>query len=528
MAARTDHHDDALLALLYDELPPAEAEALRKELAAEAPEVLDRLADYQHIREVAAELPELEPDPQMHYDLLRAARLAAEPDEKPSRFWALIESLSWTPAIAGLLLVVVAAGLTAQLSGQIGEGGTDAPAVALAPGAAPPAEKPQPARGEAAKGEAAKSAASPTPAEALDTKQVETATPDTAAEGALADPEAPADAPSAQPPAEVALDGARGRNTRAEAPADKIGDAFGGEAEKSAGGAEKASEAKTLGKMAPSKRDRAAEPPVTKKAAPRKVKSKLRSKRPPPVVTEQDAAPAKKGEARFAPPPPAPDYAAGADADGLDDADDLLAPSRAPAPAPGPAPTPQAAPSGAEPAAEDVALDAVGGAAPEPDRQADSLERRAAPSRAATDEVAEFADTRVEAEEESAPAVQAQAASPSAVMLDRARAARANGQHRAAVDLYEEYLRENGSAAGADRVRYEAAQSYEAIGRADRAMQLYQQVAGGGGAFASASRTRMKALAATLADSPPAKQTAPARPARAIDFEAAEPAETRD
>lgn len=527
MAARTDHHDDALLALLYDELPPAEAEALRRELAADAPEVLDRLADYQHIREVAAELPELEPDPQMHYDLLRAARLAAEPDEKPSRFWALIESLSWTPAIAGLLLVVVAAGLTAQLSDQIGEGGTDAPAVALAPGAAPPADEARAAKGEAAESEAAKTAR-PTPAEALDTQQVETATPDTAAEGALADPEAPADAPTAQPPAEVALDGARGRNTRAEAPADKIGDAFGGEAEKSGGGAEKASEAKTLGKMAPSKSDRAAEPPVTKKPAPRKVKSKLRSKRPPPVVTEQDAAPAKKGEARFAPPPPAPppapDSAAGAGDDGLDDADDLFAPSRAPAPAPGPAPTP----SGAEPAAEDVALDAVGGAAPEPDRQAGGRERRAAPSRAATDEVAELADARVEAEEESAPAVQAQAASPSAVMLDRARAARANGQHRAAVDLYEEYLRENGSAAGADRVRYEAAQSYEAIGRADRAMQLYRQVARGGGAFASASRTRMKALAAALADSPPAKQTAPARPSRAIDFDAVEPAETRD
>ncbi len=107
--------DDALLALLYDELPPAEAAALREKLAAESPESLERLAQWQAIRDVVAELPELEPDPQIHYDIIREARKAADAASKPSGIWAWLEQLTLTPALAGLLLVVLAAGLTLRM-----------------------------------------------------------------------------------------------------------------------------------------------------------------------------------------------------------------------------------------------------------------------------------------------------------------------------------------------------------------------------------------------------------------------------
>lgn len=116
------HEDDALLALLYDELSPDEAEAARTRLAAESPGSLERLRQWQTIRQLASELPEAEPDPQMHYDLIRAARLAVD-DAQPKRsvWWQWLEQISWVPALAGLGLVVLAAGLTAQLTRDMEE-----------------------------------------------------------------------------------------------------------------------------------------------------------------------------------------------------------------------------------------------------------------------------------------------------------------------------------------------------------------------------------------------------------------------
>jgi len=183
-------HDDALLALLYDELPPGEADALREKLAAESPESLDRLMQWQAIRNVVAELPELEPDPQIHYDIIREARRAVDTAEKPSRLWAWLEQLTLMPALAGLLLVVLAAGLTLRLTTDLEQADDSA----LAPGAAAPeTSAPAGPKGEGQATEGKKAAAardrkSAAPERAIDQEEAAVAA---AAEPVAEAPDAP-------------------------------------------------------------------------------------------------------------------------------------------------------------------------------------------------------------------------------------------------------------------------------------------------------------------------------------------------
>ncbi|MCA9558823.1 MAG: hypothetical protein KC583_09700, partial [Myxococcales bacterium] len=110
--------EERLVELLYDELPPDEAEALRAQLA-EHPDVAERLAQWQALRRAAAEVPELEPDPQVHYDILRAARLAADEaagEATKPPWWAFLVNLSFAPALAALGLVVLGAGMLLVLT----------------------------------------------------------------------------------------------------------------------------------------------------------------------------------------------------------------------------------------------------------------------------------------------------------------------------------------------------------------------------------------------------------------------------
>ncbi|MCA9541388.1 MAG: hypothetical protein KC620_20955, partial [Myxococcales bacterium] len=120
MARENPDLDNELLALLYDELPPEEAEAARARIAAD-PERAERLQAWQAIRAVAATLPVPEPDPQLHYDILRAARLAAAEAETPSPFWRWLQGLTLVPALAGAAAIVAAAGLTVMLTRQVDE-----------------------------------------------------------------------------------------------------------------------------------------------------------------------------------------------------------------------------------------------------------------------------------------------------------------------------------------------------------------------------------------------------------------------
>ncbi|MCB9550500.1 MAG: hypothetical protein H6705_01050 [Myxococcales bacterium] len=481
MAAERD--DETLLALLYDELTPTDAELLRRRLS---PEDQARLRDWRQIRTVVAEIPPLEPDPQMRYDLLRAARLAAEPEEKPARWWAWVEKLSWAPAFAALALVVVAAGLTAKLS----EGLDEAPAPALRVPA--PLAKTAPAVGkEEAAAPVTAPGAAPPPA-------VEPPAPDTP----VAEPIAGADGEGAA----VALD---------PVPPEP-------EARREAAAAEADEEAEASKVIAKSKRDvpRERKPSKLAFAPPPEPDTKAAAAQPSPAPA--GPMPADKGDTST---PALRDLPTD---DALDKAEDeRAAPSRT--------------------AAGDVALDAVGagrGYAPPPpapsantNADVDSFAGVAqAPAAAALAEV-ETATRRPATREDTAPAqapakkatelAAAEEKGGAVDLLGSARSARAQGDHRTAVTLYEEYLAENRGAGGLDRVWFETAQSYERLGDTGRALAFYRLVAGGDGAFAASARDRIAALSPPQAKQAAPKTTAPAAPQRAYDFDeaAAEPAE---
>ena len=94
-----------LLELLYDELPPEEAEAVRREVA-EHPELQARLNEWEGVRRAVASLPEIEAEPQLGYAVLRAARKAA--DERPSGWWAWFAGIGMAPAMTGAAVVMLA------------------------------------------------------------------------------------------------------------------------------------------------------------------------------------------------------------------------------------------------------------------------------------------------------------------------------------------------------------------------------------------------------------------------------------
>lgn len=523
----TERDDENLLALLYGELSPTEADALRKRLAADAPESLERLRQWQRLRTLAAELPALEPDPQMHYDLVRAARLAAQPAEKQGRWWAWVEKLSWTPAFAGLLLVVVAAGLTARLTRDIEEG--------PAPGAGEPvmrAAKDVAAKGSAASGAAPAAAA---PAAALEAKTaadlaaaaqpvvpVEPVVPPAAAPdapgGAIGG--APEGVIGGAPPTDpaVALDARRNQDEApaAEAPA----------SERESDGAREES-AKAV-EAAPSKKAKGlskldfAPPPPPAASPPPEPEPRPGASAPKPTAPSRAAAarpetPTDKTNAETAgrrDTDTLADDAAGTDADAEQQAVGSNVTRDSVRPGTGFAPPPAA-----EPAEE---RSNYGDTARAPAADNAVAEPRPARARAEAPPVlmAETVATEDAAAGSAAQGAVEQRREAAGDVLTRARQASGAGDHRTAVVLYEEYISDNRGAGGLDRVWFETAQSYERLGRADRALALYRLVAAGSGAYAESARGRIEAL------TPPAvpPQAAPRRAVQSDDA-SAEPAE---
>lgn len=545
-------HDDALLALLYDELPPGEAEALRRTLAAESPESLERLAEWQAIREVVAELPELEPDPQMHYDIIREARRAVDTEAKPSRLWAWLEQLTLMPALAGLLLVVLAAGLTVRLSTDMegAEQGLDLqPQASEAPApAALNTDSPTP-------GAAVQSKAAATPAEepvederpAFDdgrAEEAKPAQPDRAGgeygAGAYGEPpKAPTGGAEAPPQvqSEVALTDKAGVIDRLD-PAPFGDDEL---AEKKGAGKKRSAEPEKVVEVASK---RSARP---SKKAPPKTKAKARRSRNAKLEmgdlfaeSEREAAPAPKPEPAPRPaevPPPtamqwdsaAPDAkdlaeataegdARGADVATLDGAaagprdrrggDDLDAPvaqaatrgnGYAPPPPPATATATADGPEAPFPAApaDVVAVEAEA-------REEKVLDEAVAPP--ADDDVADAPVAgRAAADEE-------QRAAPTD-SLSRARAHKAAGRYREAVGEFEAFLASNADGDGLDRVWFETAETYRALGQAQQALRFYRLVAGTESPYAGRARARIDALEGQPAGRKAAGQAAP--PARA-------------
>ncbi|MEE2757086.1 MAG: hypothetical protein VYA30_10515 [Myxococcota bacterium] len=97
--------ENRLVELLYGELKHDEADALRQELEANA-ELKETYDDWNHVYAVMDELPLEEPDPAVHYEILRVARQQASADKGPGlfeRFFMLLQN----PAFAALGLFII-------------------------------------------------------------------------------------------------------------------------------------------------------------------------------------------------------------------------------------------------------------------------------------------------------------------------------------------------------------------------------------------------------------------------------------
>lgn len=145
----SDHDFDArLLDLLYGELPPDEAKAVQAEIDQD-PVARKTLEAWGAVREAVADLPTPEPDPQVHYTLLRAARAEVEPVEAKG-FFAWLSRFAMSPAFAGAAAVMVlAVGSLVYFNQQDAEpdsaldrAANEAPAKGAAPGT--PAHTPDP------------------------------------------------------------------------------------------------------------------------------------------------------------------------------------------------------------------------------------------------------------------------------------------------------------------------------------------------------------------------------------------------
>lgn len=516
MASTRDILEDRLVELLYadGELAPEEVERLEAELDA-YPDLRARLEEWRALRRALVDEALPDPDPQVHYNVLREARkLAAEREEAKAPRWLLwLESLTLGPAFAGAAVAMVAlGGLVFSLRSS-----DEAPAMAPAmERAAEPVAATAPPAGAAADSKLAKTAA-PRPEEA---------------------PAPVAEAVGAEPPP-VATE----RSSRSLATGDSLKDPFGslagGRAEEQKGGAAKddgfafgtRGAARGNGSSnsgAESARSRA---PASPKAE-RKPVAKAKKKRRP--------APSKKAptaqKPSFAPPPPPADRAepapepepepladdfdgpAGGEGAGWGDVDEPVevAPQQQAAPAAEPAPAPAPRRSSASGAQRETyglendvdALDAP--ARPGGADEASALLDDGAIGEAEAEEVQEYAardaeqapaavetatkDTAAKEKAEPSRTRRQDTAGPNAELAE-ARRLRSARDWRRAVQQYERFIRGAAQHPQVGRAMVEAAGVYETIGDLDRADALYRRAAAFGGATGDQAREGRKRIA---------------------------------
>ncbi len=486
--------DTRILELLYEELPPEREAALRAQIEGDA-ELSARLRDWQGVRRVVADLPELEPDPQVHYDLLRAARAAvAEPESKG--FFAWLESLLLSPALAGAAVLILGIGGTWLLL----EGGTDSgPAPAMSPPAtsAPKAEAPE----ALAETTAQKDPSVPKKAKAAPAlnRKLEPAK-EKAAE---------ATKPAAAAPLGAALGGATREAERAEAKA-KTKSSLPGASDGWTG-----SEGKTAKRRAKRKPKRRSRRPAARYKKSAAVSDPFAD---PPPASKPQAAP------RPAPKPVAAKLDQAEDHDEFDAADKGAAAAPAAANAPEtqgrfapPPPPPQQAPAAPQPEPEPVTTESlVAGAEGGDDALADDL---APPSPVPTDhrgkrppqELRPSPPPAADAEERSYRGERRSAQSGPPAVLKAARAARRGGNLRDAAQRYEAFMRDNRGHAEFAGALLEAAQTYEKLEDHSRARQLYKLLQGYGGRYAAEAQKGLQRIS-RLRSAPP--REAPARSRR--------------
>ena len=119
MSERDENLDFEMLELLYDEVDEAKAAEIRAKLL-QNPEAEAKYESWQSVRQMSAQLDVEEPDLRVHYHLLRAAKEAHEVPKYPWWLKAL-KGLGNVPAVAGLAVVVVSAGLLYHLTGELHE-----------------------------------------------------------------------------------------------------------------------------------------------------------------------------------------------------------------------------------------------------------------------------------------------------------------------------------------------------------------------------------------------------------------------
>lgn len=116
MSIEDDRTARLLDALYADDLPTEEAARIRAAIEAD-PEARAQLAAWSAVRTAAARLPEREPDPQVRYEILRAARQAPHLQKKAG-FFEKLWQWSLNPVVAGVGLLVVAGSLFVVYSGR--------------------------------------------------------------------------------------------------------------------------------------------------------------------------------------------------------------------------------------------------------------------------------------------------------------------------------------------------------------------------------------------------------------------------
>ena len=112
--------EQMLLELLYGEIDAERATSLKSQIDSD-PILAARFQSWQSVRTLMADLPEHEPDPQTHYDIVRAARHAVAEESAPSGFFAWLQSLAMAPAAASIGLLVLAGSTLLWMSGRVSE-----------------------------------------------------------------------------------------------------------------------------------------------------------------------------------------------------------------------------------------------------------------------------------------------------------------------------------------------------------------------------------------------------------------------
>jgi len=506
--ANREKLEEQLLELLYGDLPDADVAVLEAQLA-EHPDLRARLDQWHEVRRVMAEMPLAEPDPQVRYDLLRAARKAvAEPERRG--WWAWLEVLSTAPAVAGLALAVIAGSVLFTVTGDFSDHSPESAGEARS---SAPFPSPTKARGmDAATARAftlgsKEEAFEPAPSVAEDRPPPPSGALDLLA--AMDDENAATTLNGAPLPKKVAARSSDKPVSRARPKAKKSSKAKGVFAKK---------RAPRKKRSAPRKAYRGGLvqedlPPMPKS---RSLKAPASA---PPVVSQRASERRNQAPDRFA-PPPAQQTSRTSSAGALnqrippsesalvdDDAEPVVERSTrmrrdAPKPAPGPEDTPQEA---------EVAEDDIGAIAQSPSSTSSIGSAGAAESNSRGGGRSRSEEAESAGAKEAEPA--ADSTSQLAQILDRARAAKRRGAHRVAVREYETYLKKSPTRTRLNEVWFEAAQSYEALGDLRRARQLYRLVARSRSGKSAAAQIRVDEIERRLdTGSPPPPEEPLGRP----------------